>query len=192
MILYFIDASPLMLCIFSTILLGASLSFLTFNLHPSYLRLTNGACQALGFIIAWLLVKLIPEQSVTCGLVLSTYFICECIFALFQAALPQNKDKNIYKYTSYHMAVSSGLKASDTAYSIMKITALLIILSGFQAFSANTFSIPALACVTSIWFMHRLINWKDGTKSLKEINKDFISDVKENIDDIKKQITKDK
>lgn len=189
-IIFIIGGAPYILALYAVVVLGAMLALLSFNWFPAHIIPTQGLCQAMGFICAWLLLKLSQEGMSSSALILSTYLILESCFALFYTALPGPKYP-IAQNTSYYLALLKGLSGYSAFLSVTKILLMLLILACFQLYSLNFYSIPILAALVCSLFLYKLHNWDEPDKTLKEINNNFISEVKDNISNIKDQF-KDK
>lgn len=47
---------------------------------------------------------------------------------------------------------------------------------------------PLAAALVALWFMSKLNNWQEPQQSLKDINREVIATIKDNVEDIKKII----
>ena len=189
--LYFVGAAPFILALYSLVLLGCTLALLSYNWFPAYITLSSGLCQALGFICVWLLLKASQEGLSSSSLILLAYFAVEMISALIRLIIPEGSRK-IAHNTNYYIAVHSGLTPQTALFSVAKILTLLLILACFQIYSGNFFSIPLLGLAVCFVFAYRIRNWDEKPQTLKEINAEFIEDVKEGIKEIKDTLSSKK
>lgn len=173
---------------FAIVLLGAFSALLIFSWYPAKLLLKTGACISLGFLLGWMLLLSGKEVSPACGLIFSMYLIVEVLFAVLKKFSLKPQYKDILTNTVYYQANISGLSPAMVSESLVKILAVLVIFGCFQIYSPNNYSLPLASFVLTIWFLSRIKNWQDPDQSLREINKDVINDIKENIDDIKQII----
>lgn len=65
---------------------------------------------------------------------------------------------------------------------------VLLVLGSFQVYAPNNYSLPLAAALVALWFMSKLNNWQEPQQSLKDINREVIRDIKDNVEDIKKII----
>ena len=169
-------------------LLGVFGAFAIFNWYPARLVLQPGGCMSLGFILGWLLLVTCREGSAGSALILILYYVVEMLFAAVKKFSLKPENQNFLVNTIYYQTNISGLSPAVVSQNIMKINGLLIIISCFQIFSPNYYSLPGLSLLLTLWFIGKIKNWQEPTKTLKEINQDFIQEVKENVEDIKKII----
>ena len=191
LVLYFMGASPLALALIAITITGAMLALLTYNGFPAYIIPSDAFCQAVGFIGAWLLFKLSAEATPASALILITYFALEVAAALCRFVLPGNK-ASLKENTNYYQAVIHGLSPQTVLFAIGKILMLLIILASFQLYAGNFFSLPFLGLIVCSMFVYRLRHWNEKDQTLKEINAEFVQDLKDGIQEIKDTFNKDK
>lgn len=187
-ILSVLGAVPNLIGNFSIILLGVFSSLVLFNWYPAKLLLKTGACVSLGFLLGWMLLLCGKECTPACGLIFAMYLIVEVLFATAKKLTLKPQYKDIVSNTVYYQANISGLSPVVVCEAIAKIMAVLVIFGCFQIYSPNNYSLPLASFILTAWFLSRIKNWQDPDKTLMELNRDVINDIKDNIDDIKKII----
>lgn len=191
-IISILGAAPAMIGNYAIILIAITAAFMIFNWYPARITLKSGACNSWGFLIAWLLLQSSQEGSASCCLIFCLFFIVEVVWAVTLKLSWRPQYKNIVANTNYYQANISGLSPNYICSAVLKLAAILVIFGTFQIYAPNSLSIPALCLIISIWFISKIKNWQEEKLSFKEINHSFIQEVKENVDDIKKHLKKDK
>ena len=191
-ILYLADAVPFLIGGFAVIMLGIAATIAIFSWFPSAIKLSPAHCNALGLIIAWLLLRSSVEDAASCTLIALMYLLVEIITIFYKAVISRKESKPIENLSNAYQTFLSGLSVVNVCISVSKIFIMLSFFCFFQAYAPNEFSIPAFALVIVVWMINHMLNWQQPKKTLKEINKDFIEDVKENLQDIKSSLSKDK
>lgn len=190
-IISFAGATPLTLGLWGIALFGIFLSFYTFNSYPSRLKISNAGVNSIGFIISWLLIRNSEESSLSCSILFSLYFIIEALLAIAKRLTLLQKYNDIYANTFAYQSNIRGLPVDAINNSVIKILILMLIMGCLQIYAPNTYSIPIFAAIIMLWFLNKLLNWDTPRQTLKEMNKSFVSDLKENISEVKKIINRD-
>lgn len=187
-----LGGAPLLLGNYALALVGTALAFMAFSWYPARIVLKQGAAPALGFIVAWLIIQSSVEKAASCNLIFNLFLISEVIWAAALKLTRRPQYKNIMSNTHYYQANVSGLAPNLICNATAKLQALLLILGTFQVYAPNAYSLPAISFVLTLWFSNKIKNWQEETVSLKEINTNFIRDIKENVSDIKQHLNQDK
>ena len=190
LVLGIIDAIPLFYTMIAISLISISGSFLILNWFPSRIQLTTDSCRVLGFIIGWLLVFSSAEGLAPCNFIFMTFYILELAQAAIKKISLRDKYESLVSDTTYYQANISGLAPAEICIFLFKLETVLIIIGGFQLYSPNVYSLPALSLILGAWFLNKLKNWQTPDKGLKEINKDFMEDIRQNIEEIKNNLGK--
>ena len=88
---------------------------------------------------------------------------------------------------SIRAAIDCQLRA-EICQNIGKLMIILLILGSFQLYAPNNYSLPTAAVFITLWFMGKLNNWQEPPQSFKDLNREVLRDIKENVEDIKKII----
>ncbi len=185
-VLGLLDAMPFFFTLTALCLTTVTAAFLIFNWFPSRLSFTTGSCRVLGFILGWLLTFTSSEGLAPCNLILITVFVLELLQAAFKKISLRDRYNSLTVNTTYYQANISGLSPSQVCIFLFKLQTIFIILACFQLYMPNAYSLPALSLILGAWFLTKLKNWQTPDRSLSELNKDIIEDLRRNIDDIKK------
>lgn len=190
-VLSWLEATPFLYGLLAASLFGITGAYSIFNWYPSRLRLDKGSCQTLGFILGWLLFTNSAEGSSASALILIMYYPIELISALVKKISLRDKYSDLISNTTYYQANISGLSPTNICVFLIKLQIVFIILSSFQIYAPNNFSLILLSFIIGVWFLSKLKNWQTPNKTIKELNRDFMEDIKNNIEDIKSNISKD-
>ena len=177
---------PLLYGNFCAAFLGAVTALLIYTWYPSKLPLKDGSCTTLGFLSGWILLLSAQEGMKGCSLILITYYILEIFWATGNKLI-SDKGKFVAN-TLYYQTNVSGMSPALTCQSIYKLFIVLLVLSCFQVYAPNNYSLPLASALITLWFMNKLHNWQNQPQSFSEINREVIQDIKNNVDDIKKII----
>lgn len=187
-----LGGAPALVGNYAIILIAITAAFMIFNWYPARIILKPGACNAWGFIVAWLILQASQEGSGSCCLIFCLFFIIEVVWAVALKLSWRPQYKNIVANTNYYQANVSGLAPNFICNAVLKLQTILLIFGTFQIYAPNSISLPALCLIMSVWFISKIKNWQEERQSFKEINHSFIQEVKENVDDLKKHLKKDK
>lgn len=187
-----LGGAPTLVGNYAIVLIAVTAAFMIFNWYPARIILKSGACNSWGFIIAWLLLQSSQEGSSSSCLIFCLFFIVEVIWAITLKLSWRPQYKNIVANTNYYQANISGLAPNFICNAVLKLATILLIFGTFQIYAPNSLSLPTLCLIISIWFISKIKNWHEERQSFKDINHSFIQEVKENVDDLKKHLKKDK
>lgn len=190
-ILAFLGAIPILTGCFSAVFALIMTAYAVYNWYPAQLRLTTSGCQALGFLTAWLFMLAAREGSASCALIFSLYYIVEVIWAGLKKLSRKPQYQEIVPNTFYYQTNLSGLSPDIISENIFKLDALLVIFGCFQIYAPNSYSLAILGIILTFWFLNHLRNWQVAERSLGEINREVVKDLKENVEGIKKNLDKD-
>lgn len=189
--LAFLGALPMLTGSFAGILLAAVAAFAVYNWYPAELSLNSAGCQALGFLTGWLFTIAAVEGDASCCLILSLYYLVEFVWAATLKLSRKPQHQIMENNTFYYQTNLSGLSPASICENIFKVNALLVIFAGFQIYAPNNYSLPALGLILTLWFISHLRNWQEPVRSFKELNQETLRDIKDNLEDFKKNINKD-
>lgn len=172
--------------------LGVAAAFLIFNWYPARIILKPGGAQAWGFLTAWLLLQGSQEGSSSCILIFLLYPLVEMLWAVGLKLSLRPRYKNLVSNMNYYQANVAGLAPNLVCSMIIRLQFILLLFGCFQLYAPNAVSLPILSLIISVWFINRIKNWQEEPQTLKELNHNFIRDIKDNVEDVKKQIKKEK
>lgn len=176
--LAWIGAAPLF---YGWLALGMALillAFLAYNWYPAQISVRTSGWQATGFILGWLSLQCAAEGSGPCMLIFAMLPLTELVVALLKKLTFLKDYRNIIVNTFYFQTNISGLSPADICRSLLRIEALLVILGCFELYAPNAYSLPILCFIITLWFLNRLLNWQTPDQSLRDINREVITDIK--------------
>lgn len=190
-ILAVLGATPFLYGLFAAVILAAAVAYAVFNWYPARLNMNRASSQALGFMLGWMLFANAAEGASSSSLILIMFFIIELAGAVIKKITLRDKFADLTTDTVYYQANVSGLSPHHICTFLIKLQIIFIILSAFQIYAPNAYSLPLLALVIGIWFLSKLKNWQTPNKTIRELNRDFMEDIRQNIEDLKNNIGKD-
>ena len=173
-------------------LAGIWLGYLHLNWFPEWLKINNGACVSAMFIFSGLLLDGALEMAGPSMLILVMYPLTEIIWSLVRRYIFSVKQRDWQDNTAYMSIADKGVMAETVGTAVAKIGLVNVVLACFQLFSVNGFSIPLFAFVADLWLLGMLYNADEKNPSFKEINRDFINNVKGGLKNIKQSVGKGK
>ena len=159
-----------------------------YNKSPAKVRLTNASASGIGFALAWIIILASTEGSAPCVVIFPMYFILEASIAVIKKLSQIKQYRKLDENTFYVQAYNSGLEAPRICNFILKTNTTLALLGIAQLYAPNYFSLPLLALVMASWNSSKLINWQRPEQNLKDINKEFVDNIKDEFNSIKNNI----
>lgn len=180
-----LSASPLYISCCASLLAGSLSVFLSINKNEIKIPFDTSTCCGIAFLLANLFLLDAAELSFPSCLVFSCLFWSEFIMALWNKFIV-SQSGSLEENTNYYKATNIyTLRVLN--FSIVKICLFCIFLGWFQLFSVNQYSMFIVATGILMW-MNTSLGLATQQQSLKEINKNFINDIKQNLSDAKKTI----
>lgn len=190
-LLSLIGGVPFLLGTLALCVASSTLAFLVFNWHPSRLKLGEDECDSLGFLMGWLVLATSFEGAGSCVYIFATFFVVEIVGAWAKKLTFFEAFRDVYANTVYYEVAQKGLSEQEIGQYVFKANVILLMFGCFQVFAPNPYSLPLLATVVMIWNVVKLKNGSPQSTSLREVNKQFYSDIKQEVGNIKKYLKKD-
>lgn len=182
----FLSAVPAFLMLISATLLGGLCSYLAINLHTVKIELDNASCTALAFIIGNVILLDTGEYSFVSCLIFTIPFWVEFSVALWRKYIT-DKSGTLEENTNYKMAAEY-LSMQALILNVAKICIFTLFLGFFQMFSVNSYSLLIVSFALILWFNNSMGQAISTRSSLKEINQEFVKNLKQNIEEAKSSI----
>ena len=173
-------------------LAGVWLGYFHLDWFLGKIKINNGACMAASFIFSGLLLDGALEMAAPSMLILIMYPLTEIVWSFFRRYVFYVKRRNWSENTAYMSIAYKGASAEVLSMAVVKIGFVNVVLACFQLFSVNGFSIPLFAFVVNLWLLGMLYNADEKPKTFKEVNQDFVKNVKEGLKNIKQSVKKGK
>ena len=174
LLLYFFGQAPFILGTTTANVLAALIISFIYNSRAPLTTLSP----FLGFILGWIGLISYQEYLLPCFIIFAMYYLIETLVALIHKItfLPQYKNLpfNIVTFKS----IDDGLPFAMATKFIWNSNILLIILGLFQINSPNVYSIPFFAALITGWQLYRISNWRNESKTIKEVNCELANEIK--------------
>ena len=188
-----IGAAPLYTAVCAAVLIGTLAAYLSMNYYSVSIDLDDGSCIAVSYLLCSLLLMNAGEFCFPSCVILTLIFWAELLSALYYRFVV-NHLGTLRENTHYYFAAQRHTLQTLTS-AIFKLGIILLLLAWFQLFSINPYSLPLMALLIVIWLNEILGRRENTPHTIAEINRQFVSDLKQNISDVKKLFnseTKDK
>ena len=181
-----IGAAPLYFAYCAAIIIGCLAAYLYINFYTVKIEFDDPTCCATAFLICNLLVMNSGEYGISSCFVLTLIFWAEFIAAVWRRYFV-TRSGHLFENTNYFW-LASHVSAQMTVAGIAKICAVLLFLAWFQLFAVNGYSLPIVTFIIIYWLNGSIGN--SPKKSLKQINKEFVENLKQDIEETKKALQK--
>ena len=186
----FIGGTPLYIALSAAILLGALSGYLFNNYYEIKINFDDISSIVTSYLVLNLLLMNLGEYSFPSCIIFTGIFWGELIMALYNRFFV-SRSGTLQENTPYYLAAEQ-FNLYTLTTGIIRIGIISLFIGWFQLFSTNQYSLIVVAILFCIWFDSSLGHKIKGFGSLKEVNKEFISDLKQNIAETKKLLQKNK
>jgi len=141
----------------SAVLAGASLGFLMWNWHPAKIFLGDSGSVPLGYLLAWLLLRLAAQGLWAPALILPAYYLADATITISKRALRGEKIWQAHRQHFYQRAVQGGSPHSRVVLLILLSDIALIEAAQWSQVSLWQGLTAATAMTAALLFvLHRL------------------------------------
>ena len=187
-ILSLIGAVPVYVGICAAMLAGTLGAYLALNYYKLQIEFDDGACVGVSYLTLNLLLLNMGEYSFPSCVILTTIFWAELLVALWNKYILR-QERTLAECTNYYLGAEK-YNVNVLVNSMVKINIVILFLSWFQLFSVNQYSLMIIALALAVWLNGTVGSRLGGVRSLKQINKDFMQDLKQNITDAKNALSR--
>lgn len=180
------SSSPLFVGFGAALLAGILSAYLTLNYYTVKIDLDDGACVALAYLVCNLLLMNFGEFSFPSCIIFTMFLWVELIAAFWRRMFVSHSGlwrENTNYYVAAEIFTLQGLSAN-----ILRICLVLLFIGWFQLFSVNQYSLLIVAFGLTLWLNNT--HGQRNAQSLKEINKEFVAELKQNIKETKDLLTR--
>ena len=181
---------PLYLGLMAATMLGVFACIFQFNRWGMRLKINEGVIMSAVFLFCMLLLAGTNELAGPSVFILCFYILAELLWSLCNQYILRRKENDLYFNSVYFHAFEKGLELGTVHVLILKICVINIVLAIFELYAQNAFTLPILAFVINFWFLSKMYNAGQEQQSFKEINKNFVENLKSEIKDIKQTFNK--
>ena len=184
-----IGASPLYIAVCAAVMLGILSAYLSMNYYSIAIDLDEGSCVAVSYLICSLLLMNAGEFCFPSCVIFTLIFWAEILAALYNRFIVTHIG-TLSENTNYFFAAQRHTLQTLTS-AMFKIGIVLLLLAWFQLFSINTYSLPLIALLIVLWLDGTLGRKTNTPYTIADINRQFVSDLKQNLNDVKKLFNSD-
>ncbi|MBR1600635.1 MAG: hypothetical protein IJ677_03565, partial [Alphaproteobacteria bacterium] len=175
----FLGAAPMYIAFCSGALIGALGGYLSINFYNVKIEIDNAAAIALSYMVCSLVLMNSGEIGLPSCIILTSVFWVELFTALWRYFFV-SRSGSLYENTNYYLAAQK-VTIKVLVASIAKISAIMMFLAWFQLYSINNYSLIIISLCVALWLNSSLGAANNGKNTLREINRDFIENVKQSI-----------
>lgn len=176
-----LSAAPIYLALSSAVLIGALCGYLSVNLNMVKIPFNNESCSALAYLIVNILLLDASEFSFSSCLIFTIIFWAEFIIALWNRFVII-KSGSLSENTFYFQAAEK-YNMRVLLINISRISVICMFIGWFQLYSVNQYSLIIVCLAIVVWLNYNFVHPTES-KSLKQINQSFISDIKQNLSEV--------
>jgi len=182
---------PFYLGLMAAVMFGVFACVFQFNKWERQLKINEGAVISFMFLFCMLLLQGVNELAASSMFILTIYVLLELLWSSFFYYLLRSREPHLFYDTVYFSIFERGVLLSSVYTVVFKLCAINIVFALFQLYAQNAFTLPCLGLVINFWLLSKVFYADNETKSIKEINKNFVEDVKKEIVEIKQHLKKD-
>ncbi len=180
-LLYLLGVVPFMLEVMAISLLAI---LLISYIHRGGLPFGIISVPILGYIIGWFGVLSYGEYLLPSFIIFVMFYLVELTVCAIRKVLMLSDYKDFH-YNSISVQVFvDGISPHEIIKTVWFTNIVLIVMGAFQINSNNTYSIPVFVVLIVVWQFYRMINWQHENKTLKEVNRELVTDIKKSINNI--------
>ena len=184
-VLLLVGSTPAYIAFCGALLLGIYWAYLTLNYYDVKIDLDDGACVVMSYLVCNLLLMNLGEFCFTSCMIFTMFLWMEIVVAIWQRLMVTHSGllrENTNCYNATDIFTLQGLTVN-----ILRVCVVLLFMGWFQLFAVNQYSLLIVSFALALWLGN--FNGKSGRATLKEINKEFMSELKQNIEETKNLFT---
>lgn len=183
-----IGGAPIYLALIAAPLIGSLLAYLGVNLHRVKIEFDDVACQVLAFMMFFVFSLDMSELSFGSCIIFTMIFWAELTVALYNKFIA-HKAETLIENTHF-FAAAQKLTLAALMSNIFKVGLICMFFGWFQLFSLNQYSLPIVTFFVVLWLDTSMgANLLQAPKTLKQINSEFVKDLKQNLQETKETIS---
>jgi len=141
----------------SAVLAGAALGFLIWNWHPAKIFLGDSGSVPLGYLLAWLLLRLAAQGMWAAALILPAYYLADATITIAKRAWRREKIWQAHRQHFYQRAVQGGASHARVAVLVLLSDIALIEAARWSQVSAwQGLGAAAVMTAALLFVLHRL------------------------------------
>ncbi len=155
-VLAYLGAVPLLLAYVGIAYFGVMLAFISFSWPNEKLVITNGGWNAIGFVMASLMLFASVERSEISMLIAVSYLFVEVCMVIYNKIFLNEKREQPYMYSSYYKISNEGEYENYVVYGVMKIFFIDAVLATFQVVAQERIALLTFAVAVNLWLLQVL------------------------------------
>lgn len=183
-----LGAAPIYFALCGGILAGILTAYLCINFYDVKIEIDNATAITVSYMVCALMLMNSGEMGFSSCVVLTSIFWAELLFALWQRFFV-TRSGSLTENTNFYLAAQN-LSLKALILSILKICGVIMFLAWFQLYSVNGYSLIIVSVCIALWMCASLNSAFGSKRSLKEINSEFIADIKQSIQETKDALNK--
>ena len=182
-VIAFLGASPLYIGLSCALLAGILGGYLGQNFLQVKIDFDDDAALVIAYLVSSLLLMNMGEFCFPSCLILTSVFWAELLIAMWNKYFSV-RTGTLSENTNYYIAAQK-YSVQVLTLNIFKIGVVTLFLAWFQLFAENQYSLPIVALLITLW-LNGNIGQHLEKKSLKQVNREFVDELKQNINEAKK------
>ena len=180
-VLCLVGSAPQYVALCAGLLIGIYGAYLTLNYYDVKIGLDDGACVTLAYLVCNLLLLNLGEFCFPSCVIFTTYLWAETAVAIWRRVMVTHS--GLLRENTNYYAATEQLSLQGLSTMILRICIVLLFMGWFQLFAVNQYSLLIVAFCLALWLNGTNGRRKVGT--FKEINREFVNELKQNIEETK-------
>lgn len=189
-IMAFLGATPMYTALCAAVLIGALCGYLSINFYEVKVEMDNAATVTLSYMVFSLILLNLGELCLPSCIILTVTVWAELISAIIHKFFVSRSGSLSENTNSYLAAQNLNVIALTT--NLLKVCGIITFIAWFQLYSVNSYSLVIISLFIALWLGNSMNLPNGGKRTLKEINQDFIADLKKGIAETKDALNKNK
>jgi len=190
-ILAALGALPFILGIYGWMYAASFAILLSFTWYPARIRISKNSSSAFGFILFGLMAMAIGENCLPCILIFSMFAIVDILWAVAYRLTFLEEYSSIINNTAFQQSLQEGFTPARAASFSIRLQIVLLIFGCLQVYAPNQMSLVILSGLLAIWFSYKFRTLSAPVQSIKDINRQVLEDLQDQVNSFKEAIKKD-
>ena len=181
--LSYFGALPVYTALVSAMMLGAIAAYLSVNYNDEKLPLDNASCLVLAYLVWNLLLLQLGEFCFSSCLILTAIFWAELVMAVWGKFI--NPGVGTLRENTAYYQMEQNYSTKAMVLNMLRTGVVAYFIAWFQLHSANQYSLFVLTFLIVMWLNYTALYPERKAKKLKEVNREFVAGIKDNIQEAK-------